>query len=305
VFSFVQRANTQSYALYIVILFFLSFSLEHSDEDLKRLLPRLVREVRRSSVNWEDMNARLLVEEKFVFDAEQPTVKVISLFRAKERQHLTTDSLKHAGIDHALSYAVDGLAPIDETSVATYAGTRKAKRLKLSQHLSPQQILTIYEQLGSSEDVNKEDRLSLHERLRFGCYMSHVMLWETAVKEKSELLVILEDDVFVTADFRVQLLQTLNSLPKNWDILYLNGCFKRFGPAFRKGIRLARGGLCTSAYVISHKGASTLIRGGALHSDKPIDHMLDGEILSRNLVAFHSDPPFVFVEDKFNSTLAY
>ena len=54
-------------------------------------------------------------------------------------------------------------------------------------------------------------KLFLHERLRFGCYMSHVMLWETVVKEKTELVVILEDDVFVTADFsenRILQLQT-------------------------------------------------------------------------------------------------
>jgi len=256
-------------------------------------------------MDWEGVNAKLLVEERFKTEARGPEVRVISLSRAGERRSLTAASLQQAGIEYRVFVAVDGLAPINESYLSKYAGPKKAKRIKLTESFTHQEILRIHASLSYTEDVDEKTRFSLHERLRFGCYLSHVFLWETVVAEDLAFLVILEDDVSVPTNFRSQLFQTLTSLPKSWDVLYLNGCFKHFGPTFRKGLFLARGGLCTYGYVISRKGAESLLHHGALHSNKPIDHMLDEEVLSGNIVAFHADPPMVVLEDNITSTLAY
>ena len=57
--------------------------------------------------------------------------------------------------------------------------------------------------------------------------------------------------------------------------------------------------------MISRRGAKVLLGNGALRSDKPIDHMLDEEVLSGRIVAFHAEPPLVFVKANNPSTLAY
>ena len=147
-------------------------------------------------------------------------------------------------------------------------------------------------------------RRSLHERLRFGCYLSHVSLWRHVIRAEAPLAIVLEDDAVVSSNFASALVLILEKLPIGWDVLFLNGCFKKFGPAFADGIRQSRGGLCTYSYVISAKGAFTLMRRSTLRSEKPIDHVLDGEILAGRLLAFHADPPLARTVPK-RSTLAY
>ena len=98
----------------------------------------------------------------------------------------------------------------------------------------------------------------------------------------------------------------LQSLPVSWDLLYLNGCFKKFGPDVATGVKLARGGLCTYGYVISQKGVSKLLTSTSLiKSDKPIDHVLDTEISRGKLLAFHAKPPLISIMYEMKSTMAY
>jgi len=300
-----RHGIVQRYALCLSMLLTLHVVLQLSGENVTRFVPRTLRELRRSSNDWEGMKAKLMLEERFTVGAGEPEVRFISLKRARERHNLTSASLRQAGIGYRVFDAVDGIAPISEYSVSKYAGHKKTKRLELTRNWSEQHIMRTHARLQYTEEVDGKTRRALHERLRFGCYLSHVFLWETLVEEDLYFLVILEDDVVLTTNFRYRLFRTLNLLPKSWDVLYLNGCFKRFGPTFREGLHLARGGLCTYGYVISRKGAETLLLEGALHSEKPIDHMLDEEVLSGNIVAFHADPPLVFLKANITSTLAY
>lgn len=87
--------------------------------------------------------------------------------------------------------------------------------------------------------------------------------------------------------------------------LRVNGCFRRLGPVFSKGLRLSRGGLCTFGYVISRKATDIFLTHAALKSEKPIDHMMDEEVLSGRMLAFHADPPLVYTRRDVKSTLAY
>ena len=117
-------------------------------------------------------------------------------------------------------------------------------------------------------------------------------------------LVILEDDVKVRANFLSKLLHLLKSLPENWGVFYLNGCFRKLGPVWSPGIRVSLGGLCTNGYVISGAAAGLFLNGAALNSDKPIDHMMDERCLAvNNILSCRST--FVTVLGDIGSTLAY
>ena len=63
--------------------------------------------------------------------------------------------------------------------------------------------------------------------------------------------------------------------------------------------------LCTFGYVISRNGVFKLLQQAVFHSSKPIDHVLDEEVLNGRLLAFHAHPPFVHKLTTLSSTLAY
>ena len=135
--------------------------------------------------------------------------------------------------------------------------------------------------------------------------MSYVVLWQKIVQRHAPFAVVFEDDAMIGANFSSRLKERLERLPANWDILFLNGCYKKFGYVFDDGLRQSRGGLCTFAYVISVKGARYLLHHAVLHSNKPIDHVLDYETLTGRLLSFHADPPLAHVSSHKASTLAY
>ena len=124
------------------------------------------------------------------------------------------------------------------------------------------------------------------------------------LESKIPQLTVLEDDVTIGANFSSRLRDALQSLPATWDLLYLNGCFKKMGPAFAPGVKISRGSLCTFGYVIS-TGAVKKLSAVVEQSNKPIDHVLDEEISKGKLLAFHADPPLVEVIPDMQSTLAY
>ena len=135
--------------------------------------------------------------------------------------------------------------------------------------------------------------------------MSHVSLWQKISREELPFEVILEDDIEISANFTELVRSGLETLPLGWDLFYLNGCFKKFGPLYTAGIYLSQGGLCTFGYVISRNGVFKLLQQAVFHSSKPIDHVLDEEVLTGRLLAFHAEPPFVHQLMTLSSTLAY
>ena len=176
--------------------------------------------------------------------------------------------------------------------------------MSLASSFSYEDRLYVYGRKGSNRR-ERLLRLSLHERLRFGCFLSHVFLWQELLDLNLPFLVILEDDVVVVKNFLSSLTIRLSNLPNHWDLLYLNSCYTHYGALFRYGLQLSRGALCTYGYVISAKGASYLLKIASSPSSKPIDHMLDTEILSGRLLAFHSVPTLVEPLRNVKSTLAY
>ena len=110
------------------------------------------------------------------------------------------------------------------------------------------------------------------------------------------LLLFLKMMLWLLRTFQTKVKLRLQRLPKDWDLLYLGGCYQRFGERYDVGLLQSRGGLCTYGYVITAKGARHLLQRAVLHSEKPIDHVLDDETLRGRVIAFHAEPPLVFVE---------
>lgn len=271
-------------------LLFLIF-LYRREATLNRALPRFLREVKRSSVNW---GARLVVARsrpKYNTSSEELNVFVITLQRTPARRAQLIHNLTQAGVAHKIFFAVDGLLPLNGDDILKYAGLRKRSRLT---------SLDVLRAHSPSPELD----LMIHERLRFGCYISHVRLWEHLVNSELPFAVILEDDVIILERFDYSLRHLIRNLPDNWDIFYLNSCFSKLGGLLRPGIFQLRGALCTYGYVISKDGANKLLQSTALSSEKPVDHMLDEAIFSRSLTAYQALPPLILPR-LYTSTLAY
>jgi GR25 family glycosyltransferase involved in LPS biosynthesis len=272
---------------------------------VRRFLPRQAKELRRWSFDWMEREAQLQDETRFALSSDEIYLHVICLSREPERRRQTEFELKQQGVQYSVFEAVDGSLGFSADLVLKYAGAKRTQRLGFHTELIMGHRLTHALQDLDLKTSDKSARESLHESLRFGCYLSHVFLWQKLFDARLPFLTIIEDDVELQRDFSSRLTSLLIRLPTTWDLVYLDGCFKKFGSAFLPGLKFSHGGLCTHGYVMSFKAAKFLLRNAVLKSDKPIDHLLDEEVLSGRLIAFHADPPLVLVLSKLKSTLAY
>jgi len=201
--------------------------------------------------------------------------------------------LKEQEVPYKISPAIDGFEEFSRKDVLFYAGKNKRKKLEFP--LSSLALL----------DTNRGEYQRIrHERLRFGCYLSHVRLWKHLIDTGLPYLMVFEDDVVLEADFTASLRHSVLSLPVSWDIFYLSSCYTKLGAFVRHDVRQVKRALCTHGYVISSKGAQKIMQKAALHSEKPIDHMLDEAIYTSQILAFHADPPLISVR-AVQSTLGY
>lgn len=292
--------------VYLLLLCSQAVPVLPQSESWTRFFPRARKEFRRRFlVNWTRVATEAQRRTKFQTQDDDLHVHVISLRRLRERGRETLSALTAQGIPWKRYDGVDGLRKIDMNLVKKYAGLKKHRRISATMGFSDGDILSLKRAHDESKYIPMWLRRSLHERLRFGCYMSHVFLWQKIASEKLEFAVVLEDDAVISANFTKEVKSRLDSLPFDWDLLYLNGCFKKFGPLFAAGVVLSRGSLCTFGYVISGSGASKLLEQAVFHGTKPIDHVLDEEILTGRLLAFHAEPPLIQTIPALSSTLAY
>ena len=286
-----------------VLFFIISCLITKKSCISKHFVPRLYKEFQRWAMDWVEMSVMLHREQKFPLIAQDLNVHVISLPRLKERAKKTFEALHRQGIPYQTIEAADGLAGFDAGTIERYAGAKRKKRISLLSGKSQAERIRLYLNRSTLADVDLKE--SLHESLRFGCYASHVLLWRNLLQRGMPFLTVLEDDVVPEPDFSVRLLNILRTLPENWDMLYLNGCYRKLGPRFGSDLVLSKGGLCTFGYAVSFNGAAKLFYRYSLKSDKPIDHMLDELVLSGRLIAFHADPPLLHTIKSLESTLAY
>ena len=275
-------------------------------EWLARLIPRTQRELRRKMVDWHMLLERARQESKFTLDdGEFFDLYVISLKRTEGRKNKTVNALKRQHIRFTIFEAVDGLGDLDDVLVQKYAGSKKMHRLLATSHMSLHERLELYKKYDMHALRCESLRVLLHERLRFGVYLSHVQLWEEMLELGLPFIVVLEDDVDLRRNFRQSFTSLLKQLPKTWDLLYLNGSYKKYGLKYSEGLVQSRGGVGAFGYAISKKAASYYLQHAALRSDRALDLMMNEEVVAGRVLAFHAVPHLVDIIDGVKTSLAY
>lgn len=299
--NFIKRKQCLTLVLFSVTIVSLP-----TPEWLTRLIPRAQRELRRDMVDWRMLLEHAQQESKFTLDdGERFNLYVVSLKRTENRKNKTINSLKQQHIQYTIFEAVDGLGELNGSMVKKYAGKKKTRRLIATAHMSQHELLELYKKYEMHSLHHESLRALLHERLRFGVYLSHVRLWEAMLEWGLPFIVILEDDVDLRHDFRESFTSLLKQLPKTWDLLYLNGSYKKYGHKYSKDLVQSRGGVGAFGYAISKKAASYYLQRAALRSERALDLMMNEEVVAGHVLAFHAVPPLVDIIDGVKTSLAY
>ncbi|KAF0289007.1 Glycosyltransferase 25 family member [Amphibalanus amphitrite] len=106
-----------------------------------------------------------------------------------------------------------------------------------------------------------------------GCFLSHYGVWQDVFDSGLERVLVLENDAHPTAEFPERLQQLVaeaDRLRPQWDFIYLFRELPRNDEPVEGAEQLIKPGFCYSAmaYVLSRKGAETLLR------DRPLENML-------------------------------
>jgi len=95
-----------------------------------------------------------------------------------------------------------------------------------------------------------------------GCALSHLFVWQDAIKNNYNNILVLEDDVYFTDDFNEYLKNIMEELPNDYDILYLGYselfCQKPKDCSFNY-ISKPISPLALHAYIVSNKGLKKLV----------------------------------------------
>lgn len=284
------------------VMLILAFN-NYAPEVVTRFFPRTLRELRRASVNWKYQLRCAQHEPKFVLHSATFKIYVLSLKRYPRNQ--TIHSLQHQGISFEVYPAVDGLEDFDRQKVQTFAGRNKRRWLRMTSEMSSEELLELNERYKAGMLKSKRLRAALHERLRFGCYLSHVLVWQNMLHLGHSFSMVLEDDIVLNENFMESVASLLQKLPRDWGLLYLNGSHQKFGYRFDDGLTQSRGGVGAFGYLISQNTANKFLHGPALRSDRAIDLMMNEEVLSGRILAFHATPPLVQTIPSMPSSLAY
>lgn len=293
---------------------------------------RLVERLYIESIDWDGMLARHQGMPKYAQDLHTNDIKsmdlrihIISLERSPRRTETLTAMLDQHNTSYAVFPAIDGLVHFHPQDLSTYAGEERQKLMELpgsplfkhaykERNLDP--LLTkLHRVYNSGVGITRTERAALHERLRFGCYLSHVKLWFKLLASSWDFMLILEDDAAIEVSqkldngdhigtFDYQVKSALRHMPLDWDILWLESCADvRVGGFLAKGVRQFRGGSCTLGYLISRKGAYRWV--AHFRQNKPVDNMMMHNIKFGLTSSWICDPPLLRRQQDTVSELAY
>jgi len=150
------------------------------------------------------------------------------------------------------------------------------------------------------EKTIKRKKRELHEDLTpgaVGCYLSHLSLYEYALKNNLNQIFILEDDTLFPENFLKELYKKIKKVPKDWDILLLNWIPYRYIPYNNKWKRIKKFYMM-NAYIINKKGMEKILKLG-IPIEKQIDSMLSDYSDQINIYGIDS---FSFLKQRGNST---
>jgi hypothetical protein len=119
----------------------------------------------------------------------------------------------------------------------------------------------------------------------WGCSDSHLRVMRDVVQNRYKRVLIFEDDVQLTPEFKPILLEILETLPEKWDYINLGpSIFKEKGTKVTK--YLIRGGsYCAHAYLLSFEGAAKI----GFWNVKNLKFCLDAQIARSPLDLYYCD----------------
>lgn len=155
-----------------------------------------------------------------------------------------------------------------------------------------------------------------------GCALSHLALWMQLVNDKPDInsYFVCEDDARLAPDWKERWEESFDSLPSDWDIVYLGGILPPNREALESmavekvapGVARIRANSifgqnpptryfhwCTYAYVVSRRGAQKLLevvkaRDGVWTS---VDHVICGSYPAVNMYFLHPLPAGCYQDD--------
>jgi glycosyl transferase family 25 len=246
------------------------------------------------------ISSKLLFQKEFNHINLNQTY-VINLDRNPERYATIKEQLVTSNIPHTRFSAVDGYKIKIKDGDKEFLGID----LKDGKKLSFDKSYKIFcPSLNLTYNANSK---ILHRTLssgEFGCYCSHLEIWQEVVNKKIEYALILEDDAVLKKDFSTKLTQLLNHMPKEWDLTFLfledypithEKFIKITNNPYMRKIKANKTHISsTKAYLISYNGAKKLLQDTQEFA-WPIDNVISTLINEKKVVAYKA---FDLISDK-------
>ena len=92
-----------------------------------------------------------------------------------------------------------------------------------------------------------------------GCHNSHTRLIEKITNDDGDLFIVFEDDVEVTDDFLLKMEKIINTLPDDWELLFLGGWNVGEKIKYNEFVDVAKKVYCMHAYMFKAEIAEKLL----------------------------------------------
>lgn len=190
---------------------------------------------------------------------------------------------------------------IDKYSVISLS-TRVDRRKFMTAQFKDQQIDYEYEDAVNGKvlkieetpkDLVSAQSLSALPAGHIGCILSHMNVWAKMISSNWKHLCVIEDDAQLAPNFKEKLKNYLNETPEDYDILIISSCSTIYRRrTVSKHVFAPYNLCCTSAYIVSRKGAEKLLSLVAPFdlTSGGIDIKISELIKKKSIKAYHTDP---------------
>lgn len=109
-----------------------------------------------------------------------------------------------------------------------------------------------------------------------GCSLSHVLIWQHAIKNKFDTILILEDDIYLNWEDLKNGLNIFENFARrnNYDVFYLGGQSLKDGEDIDENVSRTLFMYCTHAYILTSNAMNILLKSNYLSNMIVIDEFL-------------------------------
>ncbi|AMO54710.1 hypothetical protein GZ77_24095 [Endozoicomonas montiporae] len=205
-------------------------------------------------------------------------VFAICMEREQQRKIEISKHLAKLGVTFSFSNAVDGHQLTDEQK-------------------------SIYSESHAKDHLGRP--LALGE---IGCYLSHTTIWQKIVDENIDVAFVIESDAVLSEETLKSCSALLQEKPyKDLIMVYYRECYPSFWQqkkitSHSKLVKFSNKSACTTAYLVSNKGAQKLLKH-AFPISMPVDDFMTGGYINKDLDTYAVYPRNVEItEDALESS---